>query len=69
MAPGAALSAARRCIAGAIQDPVAAAWLLDLAIRHIAAALNSVTPATPEAERDAVQAEADELALYIQCFE
>ncbi|XXX79205.1 hypothetical protein WMF30_10565 [Sorangium sp. So ce134] len=69
MAPGAALAAARRCIAGAIRDPDAAGRLLDLAIRHIAAALNSVTPATPEAERDAVQAEADELSTYIQCFE
>ena len=69
MAPGAALAAARRCIAAAIRNPAAAADMLGKAIDYIGAAHNAVTPETPDAVRAAVEAEADELSTYIQCFE
>jgi hypothetical protein len=69
MSAAPALAAARRCIAGAMRDPGAAAGLLGRAIDYINAALLSVTPKTPAAARAAIQAEADELSTYIQCFE
>lgn len=63
------LHSARRCIASAINDPDAAAGLLSRAARCISKALRSVTPETPADVRDAVAAEAEELFVYIRCFE
>jgi hypothetical protein len=64
-----ALISARRCILGAMQDPDAAARLLDRAVRHVRAALASVTPATPEDVAQAVTTEAERLFAIMQCFE
>jgi hypothetical protein len=63
------LISARRCIAGAIKDPVAAAELLDRAVRHIRAALKLVNPTTPADLAQAVTAEAERLFAIMQGFE
>ncbi|MGK3995055.1 hypothetical protein [Sorangium sp. So ce1024] len=63
------LITARRCIAGAINNPDAAAELLSLAVRHIRAALALVTPATPADLAQAVTAEAERLFAVMQGFE
>ncbi|WP_437310046.1 hypothetical protein [Sorangium sp. So ce388] len=63
------LQSARRCIAGAIDDPDAAADLLDLAVDHIKAALKLVTPTTPADLAQAVAEEAERLFAIMQAFE